>query len=70
MTLQEWYNDWKDNRVGLERLGQAFCNDFIRCEYGSLYYETSTYKAFMEIKEWLERHHYYDKMPTKAKILH
>lgn len=60
------YEKWKSS-VKSGRLGQNFCNDFIRGECSELFYEANEEKADMMIKEWLTKHHYYATMPPKLK---
>lgn len=62
MTLQQWYNDWLKNRATTERVGQAFCNDFIVSPWPDLFYANHG-KAIGMITEWLESNQYYDKLP-------
>lgn len=46
-----------------ERLGQFFVNRFIRSSWPELFYATDDNTAIRLIDEWLERHHYIDKLP-------
>lgn len=61
-AFYSWRAKQKDGR-----LGQAFCNDFLREPYPELYYEVDDKKAEQMIKEWLTLHHYYATMPPKLK---
>lgn len=45
------------------RLGQFFCNRYIKAPWPELYYEESTEKAREMIRAWLIDHHYLDKLP-------
>lgn len=45
------------------RLGQYFCNLFIRESWPALYYEADDAVASALIFEWLERHQYTDDLP-------
>lgn len=45
------------------RLGQYFCNLFIRESWPELYYEADDAEANALICEWLERHQYTDALP-------
>lgn len=45
------------------RLGQYFCNLFIKESTPALYYEGDDAKAGALIREWLERHQYTDNLP-------
>lgn len=56
MTLQEWLCDYYNNREQYERLGQAFCNDFIRFSWPELYYEEDDDEALTFIAIWLLDH--------------
>lgn len=65
MTQQEWLYDWYNNRRQYERLGQAFCNDFIKHSWPELYYaEDDT--ALALIDNWLFDHTYFEEMPVKV----
>lgn len=66
MTINEWFNDFWNNRSRYERLGQAFCNDFIRHSWTELYYCTDLCKSQRMIENWLHQHHYYTDMPSKV----
>jgi hypothetical protein len=45
------------------RLGQFFCNLYIRESWPELYYEADDSKAAALICDWLERHQYTDSLP-------
>lgn len=61
------YDKWKVKVKPLERLGQAFCNNFIKSPWPELFYEENETKAEVMIKEWLTNNHYYATMPPKLK---
>lgn len=69
MTFQEWLDDYWANRSVSERLGQAFCNDFIEKGWPDLYYENTVSVAMTKIEGWLHAHHYDayhgDKLPSR-----
>lgn len=69
MTFTEWYMDYCVNRMKFLRLGQAFCNDFIRHSWPELYYCEDGYESYSMICDWLETHCYLqtDTMPEKVK---
>lgn len=64
MTYYEWYNHWKLNRPH-ERLGQAFCNDYIKQPWPELYHCTSDERAGQIIYYYLTDHCYFPNMPDK-----
>lgn len=45
------------------RLGQYFCNLFVKESMPELYYEADDEKAKSLICKWLERHQYTDNLP-------
>lgn len=61
------YAKWKGKIHPSLRLGQAFCNDFIKEPWPELFYEEDELTAEIVIKNWLTRHHYYATMPPKIK---
>jgi hypothetical protein len=63
MTFREWFNHWVVNRSEHERLGQAFCNDFIKGVWTELFYIQDTNAAHQMIKDYLERNHYGESVP-------
>lgn len=48
------------------RLGQRFCNDFIKSSWPELFYATDTQRCVSMIETWLAEHHYQDTLPTKV----
>lgn len=62
MTYYAWLQDYFQNRRS-ERLGQAFCNDFIKGPWPELFYETDLKKAEAMIGKWLLDNHYMKDMP-------
>lgn len=75
MTLQCWLHHYHQNRKQLynydgflegERLGQAFCNDFIKASWPELYYQEDYEKAMAMIVEWLVATHNYPLLPHKV----
>lgn len=67
MNYVEWYQNWKNNRK-TERLGQAFCNDFIRESWPALYYCEDSEKSAQMICQWLIQYQYWPNMPTVAPV--
>jgi len=53
----------KENRH--ERLGQYFCNRYIKQPWPELFHETDTPTAANMIEEWLANNQYTDTMPQK-----
>lgn len=51
------------------RLGQLFCNRYIRESWPELYYETNPEKALAKIDEWLVKHCYFHELPMPIKAL-
>lgn len=62
MTYYAWLQDYFQNRKS-ERLGQAFCNDFIKRPWPELFYETDLKKAEVIIGKWLLDNHYVNDIP-------
>lgn len=54
MNWSEWYVNYMTNRMNQERLGQAFCNDFIRYPWPELYYCENAYESYNLIWNLLE----------------
>ena len=48
------------------RLGQRFCNDFIKGPWPKLFYAEQEYDCVGIILGWLESHHYFNEMPPKV----
>ena len=46
-----------------QRLGQRFCNMFIKGAWPDLYYEENDAVAREMIRTWLSNHHYHDELP-------
>lgn len=65
MTIVEWFNHYWEKRSKYERLGQAFCNDYIRHSWPELYYCTDVCKCQTIIENWLYEYQYYKDMPNK-----
>lgn len=76
MTWFQWLFDYYNNRaqkynekgflVG-ERLGQAFCNDYIRSSWPELFYCEDEGKCVKMITQWLNDCQYYGDLPAKAR---
>nr|DAH57286.1 MAG TPA: hypothetical protein [Caudoviricetes sp.] len=66
MKYQTWLSDYFANRK-TERLGQAFCNDFIKQPWPELYYEEDVNKAETEIYYWLCDNQYIEQLPQKVR---
>jgi hypothetical protein len=64
MIYRVWFLDWRANRKG-ERLGQAFCNDFIKGSWTELYYEEEEHIAEELIVDYLVTLCYYPETPSK-----
>ncbi len=62
MTYYAWLQNYYSNRKS-ERLGQAFCNDFIKGPWPELFYELDMKKAEAIISKWLFDNHYMKDMP-------
>ncbi len=68
MNLQQWLNDYYNRRKAVERLGQAFCNDFIKESWPRLYYSESESQSLWMINAWLGNHHYFNgELPVGVK---
>lgn len=50
------------------RLGQYFCNTYIKGSWPELFYEEDEEKAAEIIRTWLVDHQYTDTMPPKVSI--
>jgi hypothetical protein len=66
MTYREWMKDYWENRCRYERLGQAFCNDFIAGSWPELYNCTVASQSAHMIENWLHQNHYFSTMPNKV----
>jgi len=73
-NLQAWLYDFNNNRkqkyndkgfLEGERLGQAFCNDFIKSEWAELYYSEDYEKSLELIVDWLVNCCHYPFLPHK-----
>ncbi len=65
MSYEEWKQIWRISPFG-ERLGQAFCNDFMGNTCASqIYYEPDYWKADALIVSWLIDNCYYPNLPEK-----
>lgn len=65
MQWLEWYKEWATTRQH-ERIGQAFCNDFIKKPWPELFYEEDHQKAILTIWQWVRDNCYsLDRMPAK-----
>lgn len=62
MNYVEWYVNWKNNRK-TERLGQAFCNDFIKIPWPELYHCVDDERSGQIIYYYLTDHQYWPNMP-------
>lgn len=54
----------KDQSV---RLGQRFCNFYIKGQWPELFYEENEQKAAKMIQKWLADNCYFDSLPKKIK---
>lgn len=50
-----------------QRLGQFFCNTFIKDPWPELYYEEDDIQSLKMIESWLSSHHYLDTLPVTVK---
>lgn len=50
-----------------QRLGQWFCNNYIKGQWPELFYCTDTSEAEAMIQEWLEDHQYINQEPPKVR---
>lgn len=63
-TFEEWLSDWRKNCKNKNlRLGQHFCNQFIRISWPELYNETNDTIAKVLIIQWLKQHHHWPYVP-------
>lgn len=62
MKLSYFINEWKQANNSL-RLGQHFCNEYIKCPWPELYYCEDTEKSISMIVEYLVTLCYYPYMP-------
>lgn len=49
------------------RLGQRFCNEYIKGEYPELFYMKNDEKAKDLIEKWLNDHQYTQSLPLKVR---
>ena len=49
------------------RMGQRFCNMFIKESWPDLFYQENERKAIKLIYQWLKEKHYYYELPTEIK---
>lgn len=63
MKLSCWLNQFEQREFKDERLGQRFCNMYIRCSWPDLYYEEDEAKALALITQYLIQLHYYPNVP-------
>lgn len=54
----------KFNQYDNQRLGQRFCNLFIRHEWTELFYQINEAEAARLIDKWLTDHQYTDNLPV------
>lgn len=54
MNWNDWYISYMTTRIKTERLGQAFCNDFISGSWPELYYCEDQYNAYGLIWDLLD----------------
>lgn len=66
MKLTCWLNQFEQREYKGERLGQRFCNMYIRCSWPELYYEEDEAKALALITQYLIDLHHYPMMPYKV----
>lgn len=62
MNYEKWKQLWRIGKTS-ERMGQAFCNDFIKDSWSELYFENDYWKADDLITQWLVDNHYYPNTP-------
>lgn len=67
-NLQAWLYDFNNNHKFSVRLGQHFCNEFIRESWPELYYEEDYNKSMDLIVDFLVHCHVYPSLPNK--IIH
>lgn len=65
MTYYEWFAKWKAERKH-ERLGQAFCNDFIKMPWPELYHCTDDERSAQIIYYYLTDYCYWPNMPDNG----
>lgn len=54
MNWNDWYINYMSTRIKTERLGQAFCNDFVSYSWPDLYYCVDQYDAYGKIWDLLD----------------
>lgn len=65
MKLSCWLNQFEQREYKGERLGQRFCNEYIKYPWPELFYEKDYEKAVALITEYLVKLHYYPMVPNK-----
>lgn len=65
MKLSCYINQHKKSDTDI-RLGQLFCNDYVRHEWEELFYEESDEAAVALITEYLVNMHTYPNLPHKT----
>lgn len=59
--VKEWQTENRN-----ERLGQYFCNRYIKKPYPELYYEADYFTTAWLIAQWLVDHNYQEELPQKV----
>lgn len=65
-ALNDIIKKWKTHGGG-QRLGQFFCNYFVKESMPDLYHQQDKEKAKEVIREYLLRHQYFDKAPPRVR---
>ena len=66
MSYENWKQMWRIGHYS-ERLGQAFCNEFmIGVDTGKMYYAEDYWEADKLITEWLINNCHYPDVPMKV----
>ena len=60
LLVKEWQEESRE-----ERLGQYFCNRYIKKPWPELFYCNSFSRALAIISKWLEDNHYTDVLPDR-----
>lgn len=69
MSYEKWKHLWRSSPYG-ERLGQAFCNDFIGNTVATqIFYEHDYWRADALITQWLMDNCHYPNVPPKFEKL-
>lgn len=63
MSMGLLFNRFKKEGTKGERIGQFFCDRFLKEPWSELYHEDDQGKAVQMIEAWLASHHYIDSLP-------